>query len=262
MISQEAKALGISYTETGPTSGSIDVPTMITQIEMGIADKYGAIITFPASPGMSSVFITARKHGIIVATIDGPANDGANVNIGASYLEEGAAYEQAAASRPGPQYVGMLVQSQTGPNYAWVTGFKAAAKNDKNMHIVGTVYTNDDASVALADSEALLTAHPQINVLASPMGTVTAGATAAIKSRHLVGKVVFLANGTADGGIQGLEDGTCYRVMVQDLPSAGKSTVTAVVAIAAGKKVPYQINWPIKMVGLSNYKQYVALGWQ
>jgi ABC-type sugar transport system substrate-binding protein len=262
-MGKQAKALGIPYTETGPTSGTIDVTTMVEQIKLGIADKYGAITTFPATNGFTGVISQARKAGIIFATLYGGAGTetGANVNIGADFAESGAIYEHAVAARPGPLYVGMMVQAPAGAGLAWENGFKAAAKNDKNIHIVGVVYTNDDASVAYADASALLTAHTQINVVVSHMGTVTAGLSAAIKVKHLIGKVVGFTNGTPTGGIAGLLDGTIAAVQMQSECGMGKQVSNAVEAIAAGQKVPFQIKIGLTMATKNNYKHYLALGW-
>ncbi|TGV75682.1 sugar ABC transporter substrate-binding protein, partial [Mesorhizobium sp. M2D.F.Ca.ET.145.01.1.1] len=98
----------------------------------------------------------------------------------------------------------------------------------QNVTVAAVVYTNDDASKALDQANALLTAHPEVNVIASHMGTATQGGTAAIKSKGLTGKVVFVANGTAGGGEQGLADGTVYKLMLQDLCTAGSKMVDSV----------------------------------
>jgi ABC-type sugar transport system substrate-binding protein len=263
-VKRQAKALGIPETESGPTNGTLDTTVMIQQVQQGIANKQGAIITFPATDGFTPVLAQARKAGIVVGTLYGGAGTqkGANVNVGANFSEEGRIYEQAIAARRGPQHVGLIAQGPTGAAKAWLDAFKAAAKKSRNVTVSGVVYTNDDASKALDAANSLLTAHPEINVLASHEGTATSGATAAIKAKHLVGKVVFVANGIAGGGSQGLKDGTIYRVMMQDLCTAGKNIVSAVAKVGAGRKVPAQIDVGIRMFTKSNYHRFAAKGWQ
>ncbi|MES1249021.1 MAG: sugar ABC transporter substrate-binding protein [Actinomycetota bacterium] len=261
-----AKQVGIPYTETGPAGNALDPTAMIQQVQQGIANKVGAIITFPATDGFAPVLSQARKAGIVVGTLYGaPASaaTGSDVNVGADFTQEGQVFEQAIAKRPGQQIVGLMAQGPTGAaTLGWQNGFKAAAKKSKNVKVVATVYTGDDTSKALAQANALLTAHPEINVIASHMGTATAGATAAIKAKHLVGKVVFVGNGAANGGIAGLADHTIYKFLVQDGCGAVKKIIDAVETVSEGKKVPAQINVGLKMVGSSDYKLYLKKGWQ
>ena len=237
---------------------------MIQQIQQGIANKAGAIVTFPATAGFTPVLGQARKAGIIVGTLYGAAGteDGANVNIGANFTRCGRdlrAGDFRAGGRPARRADGA---GSDGAAKAFVDGFQAAAAKTKNVTVSAIVYTNDDASKALDQANALLTAHPEINVIASHMGTATQGATAAIKAKHLVGKVVFLANGTAGGGEQGIQDGTVYKLMLQDLCNAGHATVDALAKVANGEPVPAQIDVGVQMFGNTDYKDYLAKGWQ
>src|ERR1700731_1034936 len=69
-LSKQAKALGVPESETGPV-GTLNPTTMVQEIQQGIADKVGAIITFPASPAFIPVLSQARKAGIITGTMYG-----------------------------------------------------------------------------------------------------------------------------------------------------------------------------------------------
>lgn len=263
-VAQRAKKLGIPETETGSTTGALDQNAMLEQIEQGIADRYGAILTFPATSGFAPLLQQAHKRGILVGTFWGSAGtqSGSNVNVGANFAQVGAIFVEAIAGRPGEQHVGLVVGGPTGAGKAFVDGFKAAAAKTKNITVEAVVFDNEDASKALDLTNALLAAHPDINVIASHTGTATQGATAAIKSRGLVGKVVFVANGTAGGGLHGLDDGTVYKLMLQDLCGAGDEMVDAIAKIAAGEPVPPQIDVGIQMFGKSQVAPYLAKGWQ
>jgi ABC-type sugar transport system substrate-binding protein len=262
-IAKAAKAAGVKETETGPT-GTLNPTAMIAQVQQGISNKVGAIITFPASAGFGPVLQQAQKAGITTGTLYGSstgANTGADVNTGVDWTALGKQYVAAIAARKGPQHVGLLAQAPDGPGKDWVDGFKAAAKATRNVTVTAVVYTGDDATKALDQSNALLTAHPDINVLASHMGTATPGASSAIKAKHDVGKVVMVANGGSGGGITGAKDGTVYRFLLQDLCTEGKDAVNAVIAKAEGKKTPTQISVDTVMAGLGTYKKYIAKGW-
>ena len=123
-------------------------------------------------------------------------------------------------------------------------------------------YTGDDANKAVDQANALLIAHPEINVIASHMGTATQGATSAIKAKDLVGKVVMVGNGAAGGGREGLDDGTVYKILMQDMCNAGTAIVDALVKINDGETVPNQVDVGIQMFGKDGLQDYLDKGWQ
>ncbi|MCP2329659.1 ABC-type sugar transport system substrate-binding protein [Hamadaea flava] len=238
-IASEAKARGIDFTETGPTGGTLDATKMIQQIQQATANKKGAIITFPASDAFTPVLQQAQKAGIVTGTLYG---DGGDVVVGPNYTELGKMFVDAIAKRPGQQNLGLLAQSDTGQAKQWADGVMTAAKATSNVKVVGTVYTNDDAAKALDQANALLTAHPEINVMASHMGSVTPGVVAAIKARKLVGKVVFVASGADNGGKEAVADGIAYGAWLQGLCDEGKTILNAVADKAEGKTVASHID--------------------
>jgi ABC-type sugar transport system substrate-binding protein len=239
-VAQRAKKLEIAETEAASTTGTLDQNAMLEQIEQGIANKYGASLTFPATSGFAPFLRQARKHGILVGTFWGSAGtqSGANVSVGANFSQVGEIFAAAMAARPGEQHVGLLVSGPTGAGKAFVDGFRAPTAKKKNVTVEAVVFDNDDASKALDLTNAMLAAHPDINVIASHTGTATQGATAAIKARGLVGKVVFVANGTAGGGLHGFDNG-----------GADNSMVDAIAKIAEGEQVPARIDVGIQMLG-------------
>ena len=263
-VADAAKEAGVKETESGPTDGTLNTTMMIQQIQQGIANDVGAIITFPATDGFTPMLQQARDAGILVGTLYGAGGteSGADVNVGANFAVVGQIFAEAIAQRDGPQNVGLMIQGPSGAGKAFSEAFEAAAAKTDNVKVVAVVNTNDDASKALDQASALLTAHPEINVIASHMGTATQGATAAIKAKDLVGKVVFVANGPAGGGREGLSDGTVYRLMMQDLCNAGGQIVDALVKISDGESVPSNLDVGVKMFGEEGIQDYLDKGWQ
>jgi ABC-type sugar transport system substrate-binding protein len=263
-VAKEAKAQGIPETESGPTDGTLNTTVMIQQVQQGIANKAGAIITFPATNGFIPVLQQAKKAGIEVGTLYGAGGTevASDTNVGANFATVGDIFAKAIAERPGSQNVGLMVQGPSGPGKAYVDGFTAAAAKTSNVKIVAVVDTNDDASKALDQANALLAAHPEVNVIASHMGTATQGAVAAIKAKGLIGKVVFVANGAAGGGKEGLKDGTVYKLMMQDLCNAGGQIVDGLVKLSKGETVPKQLDVGVQMFGADGLEDYIAKGWQ
>lgn len=263
-VAKAAEAYGIPATESGPTDGTLNTTVMMQQVQQGIANNVGAIITFPATEGFVPLLQQAREAGISVGTLYGAGGTeaGSQVNVGANFAQVGQIMVQAIAEREGPQHVGLMVQGPSGAAKAFADAFAAEAAATDNVTIVAVVNTNDDASKALDQANALLTAHPEINVIASHMGTATQGATAAIKAKGLEGKVVMVANGAAGGGSEGLAEGTVYKIMMQDMCGAGTQIVDALVKISEGETVPQQLDVGIQMFGSEGVEDYLAEGWQ
>lgn len=257
----EGEALGVEVTETGPTDAA-DATRMIEEIQQGIAGKEGAIVTYPVSAAFGPVLKQAEAAGIITGTMyGGPTSAVGQFNTGPDFNKLGELYVRAIAERPGPQRVGLLAADSTGTGGAWMDGVRAAAAQTDNVEIVGVVYTGDDPARALSQANALLAAHPEINVLASHMGTATTPSVSAIKAKGLKGRVVMLANGAVAGGLEGAREGIVYRFLLQNLRREGQDAVRAAIDRAAGKDVPAQINVETTMVGLDDFEQYDARGW-
>ncbi|MCW2855502.1 MAG: hypothetical protein JWR52_1117 [Marmoricola sp.] len=240
-MKQEAQAKGLTYTSSGPPASSPGDPTvMIQQIQQATAQGVGAIVTFPASGAFGPVLQQAQQKGIITATLygDGTPASGATVNAGVDWTQIGQQYVAAIASLPGDHHVGLVAEASTGIGKSWTDGVEAAAAKTSNVHIAGTVYIGADASNALPQVTSLLTAHPNIDFVASNTGLMTQGAVAAIKSRNLVGKVRLLVINNANGGPQAVENGMAVGVYLQDLCDLAKRTVDGVVEASQGVKVP------------------------
>jgi len=264
-MKKQAETTGIDFVETGPT-GALDPTKMIQQVQQGIASKKNAIITFPASQAFGPVLQQAQKAGIATATLYGsedPAS-GADVNIGVDWTALGEQYVQAIAQRPGEQNVGLIAAADTGVGKSWLDGMKAAAAKTSNVKIVGEVYTGDDAAKALPQASALLTAHPEVNVITTHMGTTTPGAIAAIQEKGATGKIAFLAIGPDNGGKEGLVNGTVWRVVMQDLCGLATSALDGVVKQigkpAPGPAVPF-IPAATAMATADDLQGYLNKGW-
>ena len=263
-MATEADRLGVELTETGPTDGTLNTNVMMQQVQQGVSNQVDAIVTFPASDGFVPLLEQASTAGILVGTLYGSGFTASvsDVNVGANFATVGEIMVETLVEREGPQNVGLMVQGPSGAAKEYEEAFVAAAEAADNVTVVATVFTEDNASKALDQANALLTAHPEINVIASHMGTATQGTVAAITSRGRQGEVVMLANGAAGGGQEGLGDGTVYRIMMQDLCSAGTQIVDGLVKIGNGEEVPAQLDVGIRMFEADGLQQFLDDGWQ
>jgi ABC-type sugar transport system substrate-binding protein len=236
---------------------------MIQEIQQGIADKAGAIITFPESAGFGPVLAQAKAKGIVTGTMYGGSGaPSGEFNAGANWTQLGAQYVAALAGRKGTQYVALLSQAAVGVGAAYDNGFKAAAaKTHGHVQVVAEGYTNDDPATAQQQAQDLLTAHPNINVFASNMGTATTPVVSVVKSKGLVGKVVMLANGGSGGGIVGAQQHVVYRFLMQNLCALGSESATLAEDIAIGAPHPSFWAVPTVLAGLGNYKKLAKKGW-
>ena len=255
----EAKAHGISYTESGPTGNAVDTSAMIQEIQQATAAKEGAIVTIPESAGFTPVLSQAQKAGLVTETMygTGGAGSGADVNISVDWSALGKLYVDAIAKSPGQQNVGLVTPSDTGFGKQFIDGVTAAAAATPNVKIVGQAYIADDASEALPETTALLAAHPEINVIASNTGVATPGISAVIKSQNKVGRVFLVGQGYGNGGTQALQDGTASYLLLQGYCKMGKDAVDGLIAAAAGKK-NQQLLVSTVMATKANLQSYIS----
>lgn len=266
-LEKSAKEQDVEFTETGPTGSAMDPTTMITQIQGAIANKQDAIMTLPASDAFGPLLKQAQSAGITTVTFygDGSEASGADINVGVDWTELGELYIDAIDTLPGEKRVGLITSADTGIGKSWMDGVKAAAKGKDDIEIVGAVYTGDDSAKALAQANALLTAHPDLNVITTNMGTATAGTISALEAKGLTGKVAFLGNGPDNGGKEALFSGAEYRLLMQDLCNAAKESLKATVrALETGEKpggTPVLYPMGFIMAGEDDFDELIAKNW-
>ncbi|WP_368497476.1 sugar ABC transporter substrate-binding protein [Herbiconiux sp. A18JL235] len=266
-MADAAEARGVDFNESGPTGQAMDPTTMIEQIQSAIANKKSGIITLPASDAFGPLLDQARDAGIVTATMygDGADGSGADINVGIDWTELGKIYVAEVEKLPGDKKLGLIAPGDTGIGKSFMDGVKAAVADTDDVEIVGEVYTGDDSAKALAQTNALLTAHPEVNVIATNMGTVTQGAVSAIEAKGLTGKVAFIGNGPDNGGKEALESGAEYRFLLQALCDAGADALDAVVdriesGEAAGGSATL-IDVGTRMATKDDYAELLEQGW-
>ncbi|MGP3533842.1 sugar ABC transporter substrate-binding protein [Microbacterium sp. RD1] len=262
-IQEEAEANGIEFTEAGPPASSPGDPTVMIQlVQDAVAAGTDAIITFPASDAFGPVLQQAQEAGVLTATLygDGKPESGATVNAGADWSLIGEQYVEAISAVPGDHVVGLVAEAPTGVGKSWIDGVTAAAEKTDNVTISDTVYVGADASQALPQVTALLTANPDIDIVASNTGIMTAGGVAAIESLGLQDKVKLVAINNANGGPEAIRDGAAIGLFLQDTCDLGARTVGGLVEAATGADVPLI---PVKAVIATqdDLDEYLDKGW-
>jgi ABC-type sugar transport system substrate-binding protein len=262
-MADEAAAKGLEFTETGSTGEGIDAAAMIEQIQQATAGNKNAIVTFPASDAFNPVLKAAKDAGIVVGTLYGADEPGesASFNVGADFGQWGARVVEAVADRPGDQFLGLVAAGNTGPGKAWMDGVKEAAAATSNVKVVDEVYTGDTSSTAFDQTSALLTANPEINILATHMGLVTQGIASVIESKDAVGEILLVGNGISDGGTEALDSGVAYRMLVQGLCDGGRQVAALASDFLNGKTDVVNLPVPAVMASKDDLTQLLEEGW-
>ena len=260
-MANEAKKLKIPFSQTGPGGEAVNTQFMITRLDQAIADKVGAVVTFPVSaPEFNPIFEQARKKGLLVATVEGAhSTTGQNVDVGTSYVAYGQLAAKTVSEKKGTQYVGFIEPSDTPPASTFVNAFIKAAKQYKNIHIVTTEYDQGNSTNDVDIATNMMTANPELNMFVTNNGLTTPGVISAIKSTHQVGHV-FLTTDNVVGTLAGFKAGIVYSTLVQNMCQIGTLPVTELAAVAAGRKVPAEVPTSIKFATKGDVKQLTASG--
>lgn len=247
------KKYGYSATVVGPST--LDIPTMITEIQDAIAQHPKVIITCACAAGaFNHVFHVARQHGIVVVTIatDAP---GSNLFLGTSYVAFGRnAAEDLIAKMHGHANIGIVSTNGTTENQVQeIAAFKATIKSHPGMKIVDSVYDNSDVSTAASQMSEMLAANPSINAIwtvegAAPGAVPTVLKQAGKKPGQVTVLAIDLQAPTRAGIAHGWIWATEYQRFFDALPLAAKCAIE----IAHGAHVAHSVNTGALLITKAN----------
>lgn len=263
-MASKFEELGVDFTESGSSGEAIDATQMIQQLQQAIATGKNAVITFPASEAFGPVLMQAQEAGLVTGAPFGSGGEGTGVDfvVGLDWYEMGkTVYADAIAEREGEQLVGLIAQNDTGISKDWLDGVEAGAAEKDNVTIVASVFTGDDSSKALDQVNALLTANPEINVVATHMGSATQGAVAAITNKDAIGKVFLVGNGPDNGGKEAIESGVAYQMLLTPFCVAGEQVAETAFAWLNGDKSTDFVAVPSGLFGSDEFFAKLDEGW-
>lgn len=248
-MGDEAKKKGLTYTQSGPTGGAIDQNYMLDRLNQAISDKINAIVTFPLTPAeFDPLFKKARAGGALVASVEGTTSPSVDVNVGTSFEQFGVDAAKSVATKGGDQNVGIITDGPTGPPKTFVDSFTAYAKAHPEAHIKveDVQYNGGDPTKVQALAQAMLVAHPDLNMFVTNQAPSTAPLVAMITQKNLKGKVSIVTNSKYSGGIEGVKAGYVHSTLLQNLCAMGTLSVDSLVKISDGQKVAPNIATEIK----------------
>ncbi len=122
------------------------------------------------------------------------------------------------------------------------------AKEFPGIHIVGQQFSMSDRAKALASTENILTAQPDLDGLFASAEPGSVGASQALKSRGLAARVQLVAFDSSDSLVEDLQNGTVKALVAQDPFRMGYEAVKTVADKLEGKTPPQRIDLPPRVI--------------
>ncbi len=243
----EAKALGVTLIWQGNPS-FYSPSTQIPIVDQLLAGHPSALIISPTDPSALQPAVNqAIVQGIPVVNVDTRVNDlskvlsfitGNNQQGGAAAADAMAAAMHYTAGKTYQVVVGASSATST-TNTARLAGFKAEiAAKYPGIQIVSEEYSQSQAAIANTNVNNWLTKYPHLKGIFAIDGTNATGASAALQSRGLVGKIALVGYDAYATNVALLQKGVFAALIAQQPGLEGKMTVEDVVKyLRSGKSM-------------------------
>jgi ABC-type sugar transport system substrate-binding protein len=253
-MKSEAAKHGISVRIVGPAGGNVNVQAMQNMLSQAVAAKAQGIATWPGTATFDPLFAKARAQGAVVAALGVEGTKNQNFEIGTSPADDWRLRVRAVAKRPGHQYLGMILQYPTGTGAAaLLAAVKDEVSKHPNLTLVDIKYNHGSFTDDVAIAGAMLTAHPEINVMMNYSGFP--GMLTAIKEKHRVGKVVaFIGSNFREAILGYIDEGMIGGVVLSDRCLVGRLVVQKFLDLWAGKPVAARYGDGFKVVTGEQYR--------
>ena len=216
----------------------------------------GIVIAPTEATALVTVVERAAKEGIPVAIFDSGINTESYVSfVATNNYDAGVLAARQLAELLDSK--GRIVVVKMVPGSASTTqrekGFEETLSRDfPEIRILAEQYCMSDRARALAVSENMLTAHPDVNGLFASAEPGTIGAAKALRSRGLSDKVWMVGFDFSDTIEKDLKDGVVDALVVQDPFNIGYAAVKTIVAKLNGETPEKRINSPATIVTADN----------
>ena len=180
----------------------------------------------------------AAQAGVQIVTIDsGVGSDQVSTYIGTNNYATGQMAAHAILERvSGPLYVGVVnYDVSTANGQERERGAADAFAASGRAQITAVVNTLTEAGQAQEDTAALLTAHPEINVLLSLNEPTSVGAARAVEELGLSEEVFFVGFDSNVVTVDGLQDGSVDALVVQNPYAMGYLGVESAYQLLTGQ---------------------------
>jgi rhamnose transport system substrate-binding protein len=230
-------ALGETGTET---SGTAATPaSQIPAIQAAITKGANALIVSATDPSaLCPTLKSAMAKGITVVTYDSDAPTCRNLFINqASTAQIGTSEVDLLAKQinsTGDIAIVSAAASATNQN-AWIGYMKQELKKYPNMHLVSTVYGNDDPTTATQVTQGLLQHYPNLKGIISPTTVGILAAAQVLDTPKYRGKIALTGLGTPNSLKKFVADGTIASFELWNPADLGYLAGYAAVNVASNK---------------------------
>ena len=250
-----AREFGAEIIWKGP-SLETDIAGQIAIIEDYINKKVDAIVMAACDEqALVPVIEKADAAGIPVITID----SGVKSDIPRSFI----ATDNVAAARKAADVLCELIGDEgevacipfvpgAATSIMREQGFKEGLKNHPKVKLVAVQYSQSEVATAMAVTENILTAHPELEGIFAANEPGAIGAGQALISRGLAGKVKLVGFDAAPNEIQALQKGVIQALIVQDPFKMGYLGVKYALEVLQGKEIPKRVDIGVYVVTQDN----------
>ncbi len=200
-----ATDLGGTVTQVGPSAA--DATQQVPFIQTATTQKVSAIIvSADDATAIAPALQAAMAAGIKVVGYDSsPAVGAYNVFVNqadTNGIGKGLADMACDVAPSCTGEIAVLSAAQTATNQnAWIEAMKTTLKDAKYSKLVfdGVYYGNDDPQISTQQTQAMLTAHPNLKVIVAPTTVGIVAAAQVVQQQKLTGKVFVTGLGTPKG---------------------------------------------------------------
>ena len=234
-----------------------DFSRQIEIVDAMINARVNGIVLAPTeATALITVVERAEREGIPVTIFDSGINSEKYVSfVSTNNYDAGAAAARQLASFLGDKGEIIVVKGVPGSSSTMQRekGFEETLVRDfPDIQILAEQYSMSDRARALAVSENMLTAHPNLDGVFASSEPSTEGAAKALRSRDLTDKVKLMGFDFSENIEMYLKDGAIDALVVQDPFNIGYEAVKTIVSAMDGQTPQKRIDSPFTIITPDN----------
>ncbi|MDL9978672.1 sugar ABC transporter substrate-binding protein [Microbacterium candidum] len=253
-VEAAAKEVGAHVTKF---DAAFDPTTQVSQVQDALTKGgYDMFVINPLNPAaLAPVMTQARSKGVeVVSLLSTIGTD--NTTLQSSV--DGLITVGVDLAQTGKYIGGLIVDACAGIDpckVAYMPGDSAQASDQlrtaavkktlaahSSIELVSEQPGGFDRATGLATAQNILTAHPDLNVIAAASGQPIAGAMQAIEQVGRTGKITVVSNGATEEDIAGIRAGTIYGAPLSLPYTEGYEGVKLALKARSGEKVPTAVS--------------------
>lgn len=258
-----AKKFGDTISFEAPASGT-DLSEQIAMFNDAVTSHVDGIVLAAQQPKpLAGPVEKAIKAGIPVVTVDSGVSPAvsdsfeatSNIKAGAQICEYGA---KLAGGKGEYGIIDFNEISSTGRQRP--EGCQDGMKKYPNFKFIGMQISNNSIAKGKAEAEAMLEAHPHMNMIFGANDRAALGAAEAVEALHKVSTVTVVGFDADLGEVPLIREGVIKASQLQSPYTMGYLAVENLVKIKEGKTVPKRIDTPTMIVTPKNVDTTKAKG--